>query len=147
MKLIILALALSTTLSLAQAPAPADQSAKSTDPTADTDDPTLLKAQIMMLDNAREIYRSHLAQISDFQEYEKRGDLAAAKRQKLQAVLNNQAMQHQNAQISNNAQMRAQHDADNQKQQIAAEIKAREERQKAVAAAKAAAAAKTPAPK
>jgi hypothetical protein len=61
--------------------------AASTDPTADTNDPTLLKAQIMILDNAAEVERSHLSQIDNFNAYMSYIGQAQAKRQKLNTVL------------------------------------------------------------
>lgn len=78
----------------APAPPAASQSpaaAPDSDPTADTSDPTLLKAQIMILTNAQEVYRGHLSALSDFQEYEKYRNLAEAKQQKLQTVMQGRA--------------------------------------------------------
>lgn len=104
MKVLIVASALlASTLCFAQTtPAPVPQppvatAEPNTDPTADTNDPTLLKAQIMILDNAQEASRRTLSQLADFKDYEKYGNLAAAKRQKLQTVLQAQQVARQSA--------------------------------------------------
>jgi hypothetical protein len=63
------------------------------DPTADTDNPTLLKAQILILQSAREAKRAVLAQLSDFQDFEKYDALASQKQQKLTSIVQSKAAQ------------------------------------------------------
>lgn len=56
------------------------------DPMAQSDDPTVIRLQIIAYQNAQEGFRSHLAPLLDFQKYEEYGALAAAQQQHLQQV-------------------------------------------------------------
>jgi ABC-type uncharacterized transport system ATPase subunit len=132
-------------LTLAQQPAPTAPPVATTqvgniDPTQDTNDPTLLSAQIMILDNAQEASRGKLSQLKDFQDYEKFGALSEAKRQKLQGVMQQQMMQQRNADIQ--AKTARQHDGDTVKAEAEAIAKANDAKKAAAAKAAADAAAK-----
>lgn len=57
-----------------------------TDPSAPTNDPNMLRAQIVALLAIKADYRSHLAALIDFQRYEKTAQLVEQKRQQLQQL-------------------------------------------------------------
>lgn len=85
-----------------QAPAPKPPAATlsddmNIDPTAETDNPTLLKAQILILQNAREAKRAVLGPLSDFQDFEKFDALQSQKQQKLNSIVRDRAQQSQQA--------------------------------------------------
>lgn len=70
------------------------------DPTAETDDPTLLKAQILIISNAQEVYRGHMTALEDFQKYESYADLKQKKIEKLQGIVQAQAQAKRMADIN-----------------------------------------------
>jgi TolA-binding protein len=98
MKALIAAALFASTLCFAQTTpvAPPAQQAN-TDPTADTNDPTLLKAQIMILDNAIQVLTGKLSPLQEFNDREAYLNKRLQIAQKLQAVMQQQTQARQGA--------------------------------------------------
>lgn len=123
------------------APPPATLSdAVDIDPTVETDNPTLLKAQIVMLRNAIEAKRTVLSQLVDFQQYDAFQQQEQAKEQKLNRIIQLHAAKLQ----ADNDKVKAAKVKDTNQSQLAAD---NEVLKKAAAAKAKAAADGTPAPK
>jgi hypothetical protein len=122
LKSLLLVVAFASSFAFAQTTPGISNSDISIDPTADTDNPTLLKAQIMILQNAREATRAKLAQLSDFQEFEKFDSLAEAKQAKLNGVI--QGLQRDQVQADKMKADKGRQDAANLQAEQAALLKA-----------------------